>query len=111
MKRRYVILRHEGIEHPHFDLMIESVPGCVLWTWRCEGRPFEAGAVIRRIQNHRPAYLAKEGEIGAGKGHVKRVDEGEVDVERKGKEWHILRGSERYVMRPHTGKFWTIKHA
>jgi hypothetical protein len=32
--RRYVILRHEGIDQPHFDLMFEAAPGALLATWR-----------------------------------------------------------------------------
>ena len=36
---QYVILRHEEIAEPHFDLMFETLPGSELATWQAERWP------------------------------------------------------------------------
>ena len=38
---RYVILWHDGVAEPHFDLMFETLPGSALATWRSPRWPVE----------------------------------------------------------------------
>ena len=74
---RYVVLRHDGIPDPHFDLMIESRPGGPLYTWQCGQNPVTQYATpAKRIANHRRHYLDYEGPVSGGRGHVTRVAAG-----------------------------------
>jgi hypothetical protein len=73
----YVILHHEGIGLPHFDLMFELEPGAALSTWRCEQWPVRDRIRITRLLDHRRDYLEYEGPISGGRGHVRRVASGQ----------------------------------
>ena len=70
---RFVILRHEGINPPHFDLMFESSPGSDLRTFRCFEWPPNPGADLLALANHRRAYLEYEGPVSGNRGQVRRV--------------------------------------
>lgn len=78
----FVLLEHT-VEHPrpgvHWDLMIELPGRDKLATWRLTHDPTkQAGAIeAARIGEHRRAYLDYEGDIGGGRGSVRRVDRGE----------------------------------
>ena len=79
---RYVVLRHETAESDsrpsHWDLMHEPLDGGLLWTWAFAAEPgAEQQATAERLANHRTAYLDFEGPISGGRGHVRRVMEGE----------------------------------
>ena len=50
---RYVILRHEGIEEPHYDLMFEKPDGSGLTTWRSKQWPIEETIDVIRLRDHR----------------------------------------------------------
>ena len=76
MRLRYVVLRHEGIPDPHFDLMIEAEPGGELMTWRLPVWPAQGADDAVAIANHRHAYLDYEGEISGGRGRVTRLAAG-----------------------------------
>ena len=88
---RYVILRHEGIDEPHFDLMFETSSGSALATWRCESWPIETTAALVRLPDHRRAYLDYEGPISGDRGHVTRVTTGFYRLERGdgGRHWRV----------------------
>jgi len=83
----YVILRHEGLEQPHFDLMFQTAPGSALATWRApEWRPIGPMAV-EKLGDHRAAYLTREGEISGGRGTVRRLEQGLCQIERSEEVW------------------------
>ncbi len=76
LKLRYVILRHEGIDDPHFDLMFETAPGSELETWRVTEWPAHDGTAIAYLKPHRRAYLDYEGPLSGNRGHVRRIHVG-----------------------------------
>src|SRR4051794_29909895 len=67
-KFRYVVLRHDGIDDPHFDLMFESGPVNKLWTWRSKAWPVRVGDELTRLSDHRREYLDYEGPVSADRG-------------------------------------------
>jgi hypothetical protein len=73
---RFVVLHHVGFGEAHFDLMVESLPGGNLLTWRCKSWPPTGGASAQRIGEHRSAYLEFEGALSDNRGSVSRVDSG-----------------------------------
>ena len=73
---RYVVLRHEDIPEPHFDLMFETTPGSDLATWRSDRWPIDAPTPLVKLADHRPAYLEYEGPISGNRGSVRRVAAG-----------------------------------
>ena len=86
---RYVILRHEGIPDPHYDLMFETLPGSPLATWRSSTWPLENAMPLVRLNDHRREYLDYEGPIGEGpvggdrgRGRVHRVTKGYFSLDR-----------------------------
>ncbi|MGH7175792.1 MAG: hypothetical protein ACREJC_00300 [Tepidisphaeraceae bacterium] len=81
---RYVVLRHEGIPDPHFDLMLETAPGSKLATWRAPVWPIDGPVEIVLIGDHRREYLDYEGPLSENRGHVRRVDAGTCRVGSEG---------------------------
>ncbi len=77
---RYVVLRHEGVANPHFDLMFETSPGSPLATWRAMEWPIKNGSPMEYLADHRNAYLNYEGPISNNRGHVQRVMAGTHNV-------------------------------
>jgi hypothetical protein len=78
----FVLLEHRTADGVHWDFMLE-VPGREkLATWRLAETPLEVAGPIRaeRIGDHRREYLEFEGDIGGGRGEVKRVDRGDAQV-------------------------------
>jgi len=73
---RYVVLRHEEIENPHFDLMFETAPGSALATWRAAEWPLRMMLPLTHLPDHRPSYLTYEGELSGNRGWVRRVASG-----------------------------------
>ena len=73
---RYVVLRHDGIAEPHFDLMFETSPGSELATWRSPIWPLTEATRLEELGDHRRAYLDYEGAVSGGRGNVRRVAEG-----------------------------------
>jgi hypothetical protein len=76
---RFVVLRHEGVPEPHFDLMIEAEPGGALITWRVADWPITREVRLTRLADHRRAYLEYEGAVSGDRGYVKRVAAGECE--------------------------------
>jgi hypothetical protein len=76
-----VILRHDGIDSPHYDLMIEPQEGSPLWTWRLPNWPSPpSGQTVRRLPDHRNEYLQYEGPIIDNRGRVTRIFASQCDV-------------------------------
>src|SRR5436309_613719 len=73
---RYVILHHDGIPEPHFDLMFETSPNSALMTWRSPEWPITRVTKLEKLSDHRRAYLDYEGPVSGKRGFVKRVDSG-----------------------------------
>jgi hypothetical protein len=110
---RYVILWHEGVPDPHFDLMFETLPGSALSTWRSPRWPIEAPTAATRLKDHRRAYLDYEGDVSGRRGRVTRVAAGTCEVEvGEGSVWtvRLLTGSPpgRLILRPVQGDQWEI---
>jgi hypothetical protein len=81
MSFRYVILRHDGVSEPHFDLMLETYPGSQLSTWRISNWPVESPTPATRLRDHRRLYLDYEGEIGGHRGFVHRIANGTAEID------------------------------
>jgi hypothetical protein len=75
MALRYVILRHEGVPEPHFDLMFETAEGSALATWRSPAWP-PASETVEKLPDHRREYLDYEGPVSHDRGYVKQVEAG-----------------------------------
>ncbi len=86
---RYVILRHEGIAEPHYDLMFETAPGSPLATWRSDVWPILAPAPLVRLPDHRREYLEYEGAISGNRGEVQRVEAGQCSIAVSNDGWRI----------------------
>jgi len=85
----YVVLRHEGIEQPHFDLMFQTAPGSMLATWRSPIWRPEKTVTLEKLPDHRQAYLTFEGEISGNRGTVRRVEQGICSVDKADQHWTI----------------------
>jgi hypothetical protein len=79
---RYVVLRHEGVDDPHFDLMFETSSGSALATWRSPRWPIESDTSLTKLADHRRAYLDYEGPVSDNRGHVRRITSGFYRLER-----------------------------
>jgi hypothetical protein len=73
---QYVVLRHDGIPHPHFDLMFEWSPGSNLRTWRSDEWPIVRTTKLEALPDHRREYLTYEGPVPRAGGWVKKVASG-----------------------------------
>jgi hypothetical protein len=73
---RFVVLYHDGIDAPHFDLMLETSSGSALATWRSPAWPITESLALEQLANHRREYLDYEGEISGGRGSVRRIAAG-----------------------------------
>ena len=88
---QYVVLRHEGVDEPHFDLMFEIHPGSDLATWRVDDWPINDNSTFTPLRPHRRAYLQYEGAISADRGQVHRVHVGQHEVEEDSPQLLIVR--------------------
>ncbi len=73
---RYVVLRHEGIADPHFDLMFETAPGSAPRTWRSSVWPITERTQLVELRDHRRAYLEYEGPVSDNRGQVRCICSG-----------------------------------
>ena len=74
---RFVVLEHARDEEKHFDLMLEHEG--VLLTFSFPTFP-SAPMTGRCLFDHRLRYLDYEGDIGGGRGTVRRIESGEYDL-------------------------------
>jgi hypothetical protein len=91
---RFVLLRHECLPESskpsHWDLMLEQDGALLTWSlaelpsaWKGELANAEATGhrvLATRLADHRLAYLDYEGTVSNGRGHVKRVAQGEYSI-------------------------------
>lgn len=91
MSLRFVVLRHEGVPEPHYDLMFETHAGSKLTTWRSERWPIDRPTPLQQLGEHRRDYLEYEGPISRDRGFVQRVAAGTCMIERSadGSWWSI----------------------
>jgi hypothetical protein len=85
--RRYVVLRHWGIDAPHFDFLFETAADAPLMTFRLSEWPLTKDQPVTRLRDHRRVYLTFQGEIPGDRGRVDRVAEGEVRVTETASGW------------------------
>ena len=74
---RFVVLEHVRDETSHLDLMLEHEG--VLLTFSFAAFP-AAGMTGECLFDHRLRYLEYEGDIGRGRGTVRRVESGRYDL-------------------------------
>ena len=74
---RFVVLEHARENTRHFDLMLEQ--GNVLLTFSFADFP-QAPAKCKSLMEHRLRYLEYEGDMGSGRGTVRRVESGTFDL-------------------------------
>lgn len=108
----FVLLEHRTHAEVHWDLMIATLDGATLATWRLDQNPIApCGDVItaERITDHRVAYLEFEGELSGGRGAVRRVERGEaLDVRIDGANLSgVLRGAALQARVEIRGGRWT----
>ena len=77
---QFVILRHEEVAEPHFDLMFETLPGSGLATWRSPVWPIEETIELVRLKEHRRAFLDFQGELTGHRGRVYPLARGTCEV-------------------------------
>src|ERR1700728_1021390 len=87
---RYVVLRHTGIDRPHYDLMFERNPHDALGTVRCSDWPPAPGTTIERLADHRRSYLDYEGPLSGNRGQVICVESGVYSLEANRDDSQIL---------------------
>lgn len=88
---RYVVLRHEGIADPHFDLMFETAPGSALKTWRSPAWPITEPTPLVERGDHRREYLEYEGPVSSNRGNVRCVCRGCFRmISNSESQWRIL---------------------
>jgi len=88
---KYVVLRHEGVDEPHFDLLFETKPGSDLATWRANEWPITPTTEFTPLRPHRRAYLDYEGAISGDRGTVHRLHTGNHVVESDSPEHLIVK--------------------
>ena len=73
----FVLLEHTTPAGVHWDLLIEQQGHDTLLTWRLLANPLANESVpAEHIGRHRRIYLDFEGDIGGGRGSVRRIDRG-----------------------------------
>ena len=88
---QYVVLRHEGIADPHYDLMLELAPGAALTTWRSLVWPLRNPTPLTPLDDHRREYLTYEGPLTGDRGAVRRVAGGSYELIHRGRVMLIVR--------------------
>ena len=110
---RFVVLRHDGIPDPHFDLMFETSPGSSLVTWRSARWPIDRETPLVRIAEHRRSYLDYQGPVSGGRGQVHRVTTGFYRLQQTDALWRLtfrdLIASSELVFRLESGDRWTAE--
>ena len=110
----FVILMHTHPK-PHYDLLVDLDESSDLATWQIaeeidgEFTSFE----VRRISDHRRAYLTYEGEVSNNRGSVKRIDEGSLTCHKSTSDAVeiTMRGSllsGRFELRQISGDRWRL---
>lgn len=89
----FALLVHEtgpapagGAGGVHWDFMLETPDAAGLRTWRLSANPLvERGPIVAELLgDHRREYLDFEGDIGRGRGRVRRLDRGPAELQAAG---------------------------
>jgi hypothetical protein len=96
MSQRFVILEHSVNGEAHFDLMLEVAGAEKLRTIQMRDWPLDVGGrcPAAELDSHRRIYLEFEGDIGGGRGVVKRIEEGSYTTTDEGVLLQSARGGE-----------------
>jgi len=107
MSIRFVILAHSGQGPMHYDLMLAR--GRSLATWHLPCPPGDLPAArdvpVKKLPDHRLAYLDYEGPVSRGRGQVRRVAAGMYEtIHVDAHHWLVrLAGSPDLLDLRHTG--------
>jgi len=116
MASAFVIQIHSGYGDLHYDLMLER--GKVLATWQLSlppGKLHPGQALsVRKLPDHRLAYLTYEGPISGRRGEVKILDSGSFELLRcDERQWTVkLDGGStrgRFELIREEGDAWTLR--
>ncbi|RKY23614.1 MAG: hypothetical protein DRP83_08965 [Planctomycetota bacterium] len=92
MSGSFVILEHLGHGLRHFDFLLEA--GQALACWRFAQNPAElqpgCSTLGTQLTDHRLEYLTYEGPISAGRGEVRRVQQGRYRCNKPGQDIWLL---------------------
>lgn len=82
MPNAYVILAHSGQGPEHCDLMLERGGALATWQLPCPPALLELGLAhpVRKLPDHRVAYLSYEGPVSGGRGSVRRAGGGTYET-------------------------------
>ena len=98
---RYVVLWHDGISDPHYDLMFETSGDALLTTWRAQHWPTRPGDVLVKLPDHRRAYLDYQGPISGNRGFVRQTTGGAYRL--------IELGTDRFIVELASGERLTLE--
>jgi hypothetical protein len=88
---RFVVLWHNGIDAPHYDLMFETSPGSALATWRSPVWPINSSTTITNLRDHRAAFLNFQGALSGDRGTVTQIATGNCRILfQENSRWTIL---------------------
>ena len=85
----YAVLHHEGIDEPHFDLLIERSRKGRVPTWRLPQWPIEGRTPAVRLSDHRRIYLNYSGPVSGKRGVVRTVEFGTHRTKRDRVYWRV----------------------
>jgi hypothetical protein len=100
---QYVVLRHEGVAEPHFDIMFELERGALLTTWRSAIWPLQNKTRLTPLKDHRRDYLRYEGPLSDNRGQVRQVERGNLKLLHHGATMMIVE-----LLRPGALEEWLI---
>jgi hypothetical protein len=86
---QYVVLYHDAVMEPHYDLMFEVEPGQKLLTFRSPIWPVTKETKLELLGEHRRDYLTYEGPISGARGMVRRVVSGTYEMSGDGSKMRI----------------------
>ena len=115
--RRFVVQQHILSADQHWDLMLETED--MLATWQLSDPPkicLAGTTTVKKIADHRKAYLEYEGPVSNNRGEVHIVERGTyVLMSQTGREWVVefsggaLRGRYRIFRPDPAADLWTIQ--
>src|SRR3712207_213959 len=87
---RYVVLYHDGVAEPHYDVMFEWTEGGALMTLRSPAWPIAGPTPVLKLDDHRREYLDYEGPVSGDRGFVRRVQAGTYNARPQWDDPYVL---------------------